>query len=74
MADSFANVYCTLRKMEAMINRAINDKPLYDEDVPPTTTICPPLKLTIAVDATGPFSKPFAAVVHMAHLSISTHY
>jgi hypothetical protein len=73
MADSFANVYYTLRMMEAVINRAINNKTFYDEDVPPTTTICPPLKLTIAVDATSPFSKPFAAVVCLAHLSISTH-
>jgi hypothetical protein len=35
MADSFATVYGDLRTMEAMMERAINDKPLFDEDVPP---------------------------------------
>jgi hypothetical protein len=63
MVDSFNNVHDVLRMMEATIGNTINDKPLYDKDVPiPTATICSPSKLIVAVDGIGPFSNPFAAV------------
>jgi hypothetical protein len=59
MADSFATVYDDLRTMEAAMERAINDEPLFDEDVPPIARSH--ANISITVDATGPFANPFAA-------------
>jgi hypothetical protein len=59
MADSFATVYDNLRMMEATMECAINDEPLFDEDVPPITQSH--ANISIAVDAMGPVANPFAA-------------
>ena len=59
MADSFATIYNDLRIMEAAMERAINDEPLFDEDVPPIAQSH--ANISIAVDVTGPFANPFAA-------------
>jgi hypothetical protein len=50
MADSIATVYDGLRGLEATIESIVDNKPLYDEDVPPTPTVCPLSKLTVPVD------------------------
>ncbi len=57
MADNFATIDDDLRLIEAVMERAINDEPLFDEDVPPI----PCKHISIAVDAMGPFANPFAA-------------
>ena len=57
MADSFATIYDNLRMME--MEDTINNKPLFDEDVPPIAWSH--ANISIAVDATGPFANPFAA-------------
>ncbi len=45
--------------MEAAMECAINNKPLFDEDVPPIAQSH--ANISIAVDVTGPFTNPFAA-------------
>ena len=55
MEDSFATVYDDLRTMEAPMECAINDEPLFDEDVP--SIIQSHANISISVDATGPFAK-----------------
>jgi hypothetical protein len=45
MVDSFANFYNVFRTMEAKVNSGIDNNPLYDKDVPPSATVCPPSKL-----------------------------
>jgi hypothetical protein len=59
MADSFATIYNDLRIMEAAMERAINDEPLFDEDVPSIAQSH--ANISISVDVTGPFANPFAA-------------
>ncbi len=59
MADSFATVYDDLRTMEAPMECAINDEPLFDEDVPSIARSH--ANISIAVDVTGLFAHPFAA-------------
>jgi hypothetical protein len=59
MADSFATIYDDLRMMESVMERAINNEPLFNEDVPPIARSH--ANISIAVDATGTFANPFAA-------------
>jgi hypothetical protein len=71
MADSFATFYDDLRMMEAAMERAMNNEPLFDEDVPPIAQSH--ASILIAVDATGPFTNPFAAAAACSRGQCCSH-